>query len=126
MNNTEERGRRKDDQHPTQPLDWDGEKKVIDAVMAHLALERASAGVIPVPYTQPQQFIAIGTAIEIGGLLPEGFGTSPTAQAAAAVRMLLVELTTHEGKMVSGNYLAQRAAGVLALQQAAAQEGGDT
>jgi hypothetical protein len=126
MTNTEDRSRRKDDQHPSQPLDWDGETKVIDAVLAHLALERASAGVIPVPHTNPQQFIAIGTAVEIGGLLPEDFGTSAAGKAAAAVRMLLLELTTHDNKMVSGNYLAQRAHQVLALQAVAGQEGGDT
>lgn len=122
MTNTENPGRRQEDQHPSEPLQWDTKQPLIDAARAHLAQERATAGVVPVPHTNPQQFIAIGTAIEIGGLLPEGFGTSATGQVAAAVRALLLELTTFSGKMVSGNHLAQRAAGILGLQQAAAQE----
>lgn len=126
MTNTENPSRRKGDQPAREPLEWESDKKLIAAALAHLSIERAAAGVIPVPHTQPQQFIAIGTAIEIGGLLPEGFGTSATGQAAAAVRALLLELTTFDGKMVSGNHLARRAKEILALQMAVAQEGGDT
>ncbi|HAV37004.1 MAG TPA: hypothetical protein DCX52_11735 [Massilia sp.] len=126
MTNTENPGRRQEDQHPSEPLQWDTTQPLVDAARAHLAQERSAAGVIPVPHTNPQQFIAIGTAIEIGGLLPEGFGTSAAGQAAGAVRALLLQLTTFEGQMVSGNHLARRAKEILALQQSAAQEGGDT
>ena len=126
MTNTENPGRRQEDQHPAEPLQWDTKQPLIDAARAHLVQERSAAGVIPVPHTNPQQFIAIGTAIEIGGLLPEGFGTSAAGQAAGAVRALLLELATFDNQMVSGHYLAQRAAAVLALQEAAALEGGDT
>jgi hypothetical protein len=123
MTNTEDRSRRLEDQHPAEPLQWDTKQPLIDAALAHLAQEHSAAGVIPVPHTNPQQFIAVGTAIQIGGLLPEGFGTSAAGQAAGAVRALLLELTTVEGKMVSGNVLSRRAREILALQQAAEQEG---
>lgn len=48
----------------------------------------------------------------------------PTRQAAAAVRVRLLELITFDSKLVSGNHLARRAADVLALQPAAEQERG--
>ena len=126
MTNTENPDRRQQDQHPAEPLQWDTKQPLIDTALAHLAQEHSAAGVVPVPHTNPQQFIAIGTAIEVGGLLPEGFGTSAAGQAAGAVRALLLQMTTFEGNMVSGNHLARRAHEILALQQAAAQEGGDT
>ena len=122
MTNTEEPARRKDDQHPDQKLEWDTVQPLLDAAKAHLVHEHAGAGVIPIPYTNPQQFIAIGTVDEIGQLLPEGFGTSAAGQAAGAMRALLLELTACEGGMVSGNVLARRAHKILELQQAAARE----
>ena len=70
MTNTEDRSRRKDDKHPGERLEWESDKKLIAAALAHLSIERAAAGVIPIPYTNPQKFIAIGTVDEIGQLLP--------------------------------------------------------
>ena len=70
MTNTENPSRRKDDQPAREPLEWESDKKLIAAALAHLSIERAAAGVIPIPCTNPQKFIAIGTVDEIGQRLP--------------------------------------------------------
>jgi hypothetical protein len=70
MTNNETRDRRKDDQRPGQKLEWDGEKKLVAAALAHLADERAAAAVIPVPETEPRLYVAVGTAEAIAMLLP--------------------------------------------------------
>ncbi|WP_208280148.1 hypothetical protein [Massilia oculi] len=43
--------------------------KLIDAALAHLALERAAACVLPVPDTNPPLFVAVGPAPAIAKLL---------------------------------------------------------
>ena len=45
--------------------------KLIDAALAHLALERAAACVLPVPDTDPPLFVAVGPAPAIVKLLQE-------------------------------------------------------
>jgi hypothetical protein len=42
MTNTEDRSRRLEDQHPSEPLQWDTEKPPIAAVLSHLALKRTA------------------------------------------------------------------------------------
>ena len=45
--------------------------KLIDAALQHLALERAEACVLPVPFTNPQLFVAAGPALAIARLLAD-------------------------------------------------------
>ncbi|GEM_PF-4530410 len=76
MTNTKDHTRRKDDQPARPQLEWDSDKKLIDAALAHLALERAACAVIRVPGTEPQLYVAVGTAAALKKLLPD---TEPAA-----------------------------------------------
>jgi hypothetical protein len=92
-----------------------GKLPVVAAALSHLSSERIAAAVLEVPCTYPQQYVAIGTATEIGQLLPEAIPA--TGRAAAEIGALLLEMTTFDAKLVDGSRLAQRAATILAIQQ---------
>jgi len=44
LNNTEDRNRRLEEQHPAQPLQWDTKQPLIDAALAHPSQEHLPTG----------------------------------------------------------------------------------